>query len=952
MQKNKAEEYYSQFIAYLKLDNLEILRNGDTKDLSESFDKFISAYRVDVNEKKDIKEYILEKIKREKNFYWERYFNYLKSKKTWSDESRNNLENDVKQICSKLNFKKLHNEGAFQLRSLVMGDVQSGKTAVYTGICAKAVDAGYKVILVLTTDSTALRMQTQQRLDQELVGFGTDYRIKDSWQKEYKEISQFGPISVDDSHRIRQMTMVYPQSAEKGKQDYGDFNKDSDGIPCSLEKEYSGQPILLVCKKNNQILIKLINWLKARINEDTGKIESPLLLIDDEADAASVTTNEYIPTNKKDEEDEEELHEFDEATNVNHSIRKLLFLFSKAAYVGVTATPFANIFSPRGGEQQEFRLSDDLYPKDFIYALTPSSDYIGPEQMFLSNAKNEYIVNPYIKEDLWAGKFEKDNFYLPSDLKDAIRYFILVRTIMEMDNICENSGRTMLIHVSRAILDQNNVKKRIFHACEDILTDIIKKKRDENQIPVEHKKIKDIWTNYHLNELTQLEFDEILDKMITLIKDAKNKKKKVDGDFKYKSFVDILVINSDDNSSIDREIGYAEHLRNTGKPYNVIAIGGDRLSRGLTLQGLFVSYFDRNVKTEDTLLQMGRWFGRPIGYKEFCKVWITKKCEAKFTEAANAIHELKKDFRDTQMLTGEEPLKNHRQKVMKAAIKILPTRLINQIKRTQKNGFKNYEGRPYIYRQDFCPLSKEDRERFYKELVNIIEKEISKAYEHADDNTIKAYPYVWKNVSPKVIQKLFKLRQDCVPGVETKTLHGIDSSNIEERIQNDIHNEKLWDIVICKDGDSNLTLDCSWVKKECPIKLSKRNVKRKTIQYNGVKINYYKVQSILNEDSMRQGLTQHEYKMLNKDYKREMPLHKGEFFLTLSQRNPSLLIMFLDVSENGRKVPKNQEFPLTAFIFGIPGKKPPKELKGNQGAVGIKYKEIDGIHYYECIPLS
>jgi len=235
---------------------------------------------------------------------------------------------------------------------MVVGEVQSGKTANYTGLICKAVDAGYKLIIVLAGMTDDLRSQTQSRLDAEFLGFE----------------SQIGKIHNKDSRigvgkfEIPGQLIVHPLT-DRSKD--GDFRAKK-----TANLQLGGNPILLVVKKNTSVLKRILAWVQkqGKPHPETGKRivdDIPLLLIDDEADNASVNTRS---------EDED-------PTAINRAIRQILNSFQKSSYVGYTATPFANIFIlPDDDNKSEY--GDDLFPKGFIYCIAPPSNYVGPKQLF------------------------------------------------------------------------------------------------------------------------------------------------------------------------------------------------------------------------------------------------------------------------------------------------------------------------------------------------------------------------------------------------------------------------------------------------------------------------------------------------------------------------------------------------------------------------------------------
>ncbi|HWC53983.1 MAG TPA: hypothetical protein VG676_10400, partial [Chitinophagaceae bacterium] len=224
--------------------------------------------------------------------------------------------------------------------------VQSGKTSNYTGLICKAADAGYKLIIVLAGLHNNLRSQTQLRIDEGFLGFDTQH------QRAFNQNNRWmGVGRIDTSMVAHSLTSSL---------DKGDFTA---GAANALGINFNtNEPIIAVVKKNAGVLNRLLQWLSAQSVEmpDGRRVirNKSLLLIDDEADNASINTR---PEN-------------DGTTRINGLIRDILRLFDKSGYVGYTATPFANIFIPLA--------EDDLFPRDFIINLPAPSNYIGPEKVF------------------------------------------------------------------------------------------------------------------------------------------------------------------------------------------------------------------------------------------------------------------------------------------------------------------------------------------------------------------------------------------------------------------------------------------------------------------------------------------------------------------------------------------------------------------------------------------
>lgn len=276
--------------------------------------------------------------------FWKRYEEYLRVEKNYSDAVIFQLEKDVNKTLDKLfdpTIKKSQNK-----YGLVVGQVQSGKTSNYTGLICKAADAGYKLIIVLAGIHNNLRSQTQLRIDEGFLGFDTEH------QRAFDQNGiKIGVGKIDKTSIAHSLT---------SSQEQGDFNA---GAANALGINFNtNEPIIAVIKKQKDVLPRIIQWLSAQAESmtDGSKLikNKSILLIDDEADNASINTK---PEN-------------DEATTINRHIRSILRLFDKSAYVGYTATPFANIFIPIE--------EDQLFPKDFILNIPAPTNYIGPDKIF------------------------------------------------------------------------------------------------------------------------------------------------------------------------------------------------------------------------------------------------------------------------------------------------------------------------------------------------------------------------------------------------------------------------------------------------------------------------------------------------------------------------------------------------------------------------------------------
>lgn len=553
--------------------------------------------------------------------FWDRYRRYLEEEKGWSPATVDRLEQLTDSILERL--EEPQRPGDWNRRGMVVGQVQSGKTSNYTGLICKAVDAGYKLIIVLAGLHNSLRSQTQLRLDEGFLGWDSqNSRAFDTGNR----FIGAGLIRTDKQLRALPVT----SSAEKG-----DFSKKI-ADQCGAAPG-GADPILMIVKKNKTVLNNLVKWALNWANADPQlgrKVvrNSPLLIIDDEADNASVNTKEVrlddtgIP------------HEEQEATAINKLIRQLLHSFEKTAYVGYTATPFANIFIHPQVRTSEY--GEDLFPRHFIVNLPAPSNYVGPVQVFgldsdsavdLESVSGLDIIRIVEDQDEWMPTGHKKEHVppcLPTSLKEAIQAFILSCTVRfwRGQTTAHNS---MLVHVTRFTAVQELVNQLV----KDELTSLQRRLRysEGNALSQILSEFEDLWNNDFIPTSkaivgTGLQPEipiPIWDDISSLLHQvaARIQVKKINGTAK-----DILDYWGSPNG------------------LNVIAIGGDKLSRGLTLEGLSVSYYLRASKMYDTLMQMGRWFGYRPGYLDLCRLYTTDELVGWYQHITVASEELRKEF--------------------------------------------------------------------------------------------------------------------------------------------------------------------------------------------------------------------------------------------------------------------------------------------------------------------
>ena len=553
--------------------------------------------------------------------FWDRYRRYLEEEKGWSPATVNRLEQLTDSILERL--EEPQRKGDWSRRGMVVGQVQSGKTSNYTGLICKAVDAGYKLIIVLAGLHNNLRSQTQLRLDEGFLGW--DSQVSRAFNTGNPFI---GVGKIPTGKQMRAMSGT--SSAEKG--DFSSRVANQYGVVPG-----GNDPILMVVKKNTTPLKNLVKWALNWASQDetlNRKIvrDFPLLIIDDEADNASVNTKEV----RLDEIGSP--HSEQDATAINKLIRQLLHSFEKTAYVGYTATPFANIFiHPQVSTDEHGK---DLFPRHFIVNLPAPSNYVGPVQIFgldadstsdLESSTGLDIVRIIEDQEEWMPtnhKMEHDPPHLPKSLKEAIRVFILSCAV-RLWRGQTTAHNSMLVHVTRFAKVQERVNQKV----KDELTSLQRRLRyGEGNVP-----------NQVMNEFEDLWNNDFIPTSRTIV----GTELQPAAPMPTWSDISPLLHQVSARIQIKKINGTAKDILDYwGSPngLNVIAIGGNKLSRGLTLEGLSVSYYLRASKMYDTLMQMGRWFGYRPGYLDLCRLYTTDELVEWYKHITVASEELRKEF--------------------------------------------------------------------------------------------------------------------------------------------------------------------------------------------------------------------------------------------------------------------------------------------------------------------
>lgn len=563
--------------------------------------------------------------------FWERYRRYLAAGKLPPPAVRR-LGEMTDDVLGRLESPR--REGAWDRRGMVVGQVQSGKTANYVGLICKAADAGYRVIVVLTGMHDSLRSQTQRRVDEGFLGFDSRTTLAFSEGARNSRIGAGALIGNANLLPVFSFTSSLPN---------GDFKRT---VAQNVSGQVGSDPVVLVVKKNKTILENLIAWTTANAMHDPHRGRSvvpdkPLLVIDDEADNASVNTKEV---EQETDASGEVLRESD-PTTINRLIRQLLGTFAKSAYVGYTATPFANIFIWEDKPHETY--GEDLFPRSFVVRLPAPSSYVGSAKVFgVAPAGSAEEVDPaalpIVRPVDDYGNFVPDKHRkdlhvgpLPPSLREAIAAFVLAgaarraRGQVAVDN-------SMLIHITRFVDVQAQVVEAVRTELEEMCRRIRLGEGDATNTLTTRLKL--LWeTDFEPTTAAfaedergrKLTWAEVEDELLEAI-----------------SRIQVMQING---TSADA-LAYTEHPDGL----SVIAVGGDKLSRGLTLEGLTVSYYLRASRMYDTLMQMGRWFGYRPGYLDLCRLYTTAELEEWYRDITVANEELLGEF-DAMAAAGGTP---------------------------------------------------------------------------------------------------------------------------------------------------------------------------------------------------------------------------------------------------------------------------------------------------------
>jgi hypothetical protein len=496
--------------------------------------------------------------------YWPNYLKKLKNK-NWPNQALKDIDESTTTILRHLNHPENSN---FQNAGLVVGYVQSGKTANYAGLISKSIDCGYKVFIILSGIHNNLRDQTQKRLE-------SDLKIRNKAKQNIE-------------NQITYMT-------SEGHDDFDNSQHPSIFL--------GSNPKIFIIKKNTLVLEGLLNWLDKFNEEELSKY--PAIIIDDEADNATID----ISANDIENNDFEDIEDNNDPSKTNKYIREIRNKFSKVCYIGYTATPFANVLIDPFDINSKY--GETLYPKDFIISLPKPEGYYGTSELFpdISSFNDVDIIEPnkhihLVKEsdhyDLISTDNDNYKHLIPNSLKKAFFHFVL-SGIIKLDRQINNLNHTFLIHVHHVINVQALVNRKFLDFFSIFKKNFQNNSMNHPDVNQDLERFEQYWEkikfDFHAQDIS---FKSLKDKIGL-----------------YLEKIEIIMVNSESEKALE----FNDEKNKNDKQF--IIIGGNRLSRGLTIEGLTVTYFTRNSKFYDTFLQMGRWFGFRKGYDDLIQIFTT-----------------------------------------------------------------------------------------------------------------------------------------------------------------------------------------------------------------------------------------------------------------------------------------------------------------------------------------
>lgn len=635
-------------------------------------------------------------------------------------------------------------------KGLVVGDVQSGKTANYLGLINMAYDYGYRIVILLAGTTNSLREQTQKRTDSGVIGAKSD-SIGNTIEFLGVGLNTNEHFAVPFTNQVNDFKKFVQKNLNVA---IADINK----------------PVVLVVKKIKSVLESVAERLQSELSEKGLDCRS-ILIIDDEADNASVTTS-------KDPE---------KPTTINRCIRDIFNKFPVASYVGYTATPFANIFINPYDDESYL----DLFPTDFIAQLHAPSTYFGGRTVFPNDDTHSRFVRLISENERDFLPVVHDRYVpyprMADSLKEAINSFVICNVIRTL----RGQGlkhRSMMINITR----YNDTQALIWERVSEYLETLKNAVEQLSDMPLtEFRK------NRYCNALYELYQNDAFFKEIRE-GDSNGDTAPVGwndiqkGLYEELKKIIVVVINSKngqmdniDPSGRKKRFDYDDKKDEGAR---VIAIGGMVLSRGLTLEGLMTSYYSRNAGAYDTLLQMCRWFGYRPKYMDLCRIYLTQVSIDQFDSVLSATEDLKEQFKEMK-LRDKKPID------FGLMIKECPDTLETTLLITSRNKMRgtqvferrlNYSG---VYADTSKMYKDPAKNKHNLEAFSDFCRNVEFAWKGKPDTLTSHQYYMAQNVSQHYIAQLFR---DMVIPIENRKFN---TDGLAEYIE-DSDRFPYWDVVI------------------------------------------------------------------------------------------------------------------------------------------------------------
>lgn len=667
--------------------------------------------------------------------------------------------NDIEKTTLKI-LKRLSGDTTEMLpvKGLVIGNVQSGKTANMAALMAMAADWGWNMFIVLSGTIDNLRQQTQNRL--------------------LNDLNCPGNLNWSGLEHLSKKPVLGQRAQDLH------FEEDSK------------QRYFTVCLKNSGRLKKLIQWLQVDANKQK---QMKILVIDDEADQAGINTAD-ISTNER-----RAISKLicNMVNGKNEKSQEVDIKYRAMNYIGYTATPYANVLNEAG--------EDSLYPRNFITTLGVSKEYFGPQQIFGVDG-GDYdgmsIVRIIEESDLNAIKeiHDEGSPYVPVGLQDAVCWFLCGAACMRIWNY--KKPISMLIHTSQKTDHHKNIAEAVKDWISSKTPEFICEKCENvwnTEIELfSFEKFREQYFDYDRSdeEINQYpDFEKVKEELLKLLShNVTNIPLDSEQELVYHKGIHLCVDNCKNNGVTEDgmfvRLAYPDSKKMPSPAPVFIIIGGATLSRGLTIEGLISTFFLRSVNQADTLMQMGRWFGYRKNYELLPRIWITSKTNDQFKFLSDLDEELREEIYNMDIM-GKTPAQY--------GPKIKNTPMYSFIRITAKNRMQSANSTDMDYSGSFNQTYLFDNnQQQLKSNIETVEKFVEKlgmpekqksCNRHADNHMI------WRNINYTLVKEMLK---EYKFADRLEVFRDIDA--IFDWIQKNTNEGKLdaWNIVIAgKGSDSN-----------------------------------------------------------------------------------------------------------------------------------------------------